>query len=480
TDNVGLIGYADFGSSISNLGLVGGSVTGGRLVGGLVGFSAAGSSITPAYAPGAGPGRESVRGLLGSNGATITQAYATGAVAGRRYVGGLVGITGGSITQAYATGAVTGTGDNVGGLVGSHLSGTITQAYATGAVTGSEDVGGLVGENDSGTITQAYATGAVTGTGDNVGGLVGQNRGTITQAYATGAVTGSAFVGGLVGRNGGTVQNSFWFQPTGGSRNSLNNGIGTGLDEAAMRNPASFAGWDLSSTWNLQNAPRPFLRYWQQSLTATVANVTTTYTGNDFAGTPGISYSVSGFVPETAPVFDYNGGGAPRHAGTYTINACCLSTQQYVATVVPGTLTINPRQITVRANDLARDYGFANPPLTYRITSGSLANGDSFAGSLATNAGLLSQAGSYAITQGSLALSANYTMSFVPGTLTVRPTAMMSNGGFASTLVAWMNENGQMFWMRRGNTQRPISATDMSFGTAFMTELLSSGGLNAQ
>jgi hypothetical protein len=106
--------------------------------------------------------------------------------------------------------------------------------------------------------------------------------------------------------------------------------------------------------------------------------------------------------------------------------------------------------------------------------------GDTFTGSLVTNAGLLSEAGSYAITQGSLALSANYTMSFVPGTLTVRPTAMMSNGGFGSTLAAWMDENGQMFWMRRGNTQRPFSGTDMSFGTAFMTELLSSGGLNAQ
>ncbi|MCA3428323.1 MAG: hypothetical protein INF71_01835 [Roseomonas sp.] len=167
--------------------------------------------------------------------------------------------------------------------------------------------------------------------------------------------------------------------------------------------------------------------------------------------------------------------------GSYAINQGDLAaSSNYALTYVGNNLTVTPRQITVQATNLARDYGFANPPLTYRITSGSLANGDSFAGSLATNAGLLSQAGSYAITQGSLALSANYTMSFVPGTLTVRPTALMSNGGFGSTLAAWMNENGQMFWMRRGNTQRPFSGTDMSFGTAFMTGLLSSGGLNAQ
>jgi hypothetical protein len=42
-----------------------------------------------------------------------------------------------------------------------------------------------------------------------------------------------------------------------------------------------------------------------------------------------------------------------------------------------------------------------------------------------------------------------------------------------------MDQNGQLFWMRRGSTQRLFSGTDMSFGTVFFTELLSSGGLNA-
>ncbi|MCA3432269.1 MAG: filamentous hemagglutinin N-terminal domain-containing protein, partial [Roseomonas sp.] len=136
TPDVGLVGYAGSGSSISNLGLVGGSVTGGNYVGGLVGW----------------------------NQGAITQAYATGMVAGSNYVGGLVGWNnGGSITQAYATGAVTGQ-SHVGGLVGSNEAGSITQAYAIGAVTGSGSfVGGLVGWNNGGSITQAYATGAVTG-----------------------------------------------------------------------------------------------------------------------------------------------------------------------------------------------------------------------------------------------------------------------------------------------------------------------------
>ncbi|MFN7306183.1 MAG: GLUG motif-containing protein, partial [Acetobacteraceae bacterium] len=104
TDFVGLIGYAGSGSSISNLGLVGGSVSGSARVGGLV----------------------------GANAGTITQAYVTGAVTGVSFsVGGLVGgnAAGGSIEQSYATGAVVGSGLYVGGLVGVN-GGTITQAYA--------------------------------------------------------------------------------------------------------------------------------------------------------------------------------------------------------------------------------------------------------------------------------------------------------------------------------------------------------------
>ena len=449
-DNVGLIGFSGSISGISNLGLVGGSVTGGAAVGGLVGVNF--GSITQSHATGAVTGAvaesPSVGGLVGINdGGSITQSYATGAVTGSAYgmfVGGLVGTNlGGSIMQSYATGAVTGSAGStyVGGLVGFNiLGGSITQSYATGAVTGSANgafVGGLVGENSGGSITQSYATGAVTGD-VYVGGLVGTNNfgSSITQSYATGAVTGGFFFGGLVGGNVGTVQTSFWFKPADGTRNSLDNGFGTGLNATAMRNPASFTGWDLSSTWNLENAPRPFLRYWQQSLTATVANVTTTYNANDYAGTPGINYSVSGFVPETAPVFNYNGGAAPRDAGTYTITACCLSsTQQYAATaVVPGTLTINPASLTLSGG---RTYNGETAAAGATLTANGV-NGESFA---LTGAGVaasknvgtaaLSGLGDLALGTGANgALSSNYTaLSHTGSSYSITPASLTITGG---------------------------------------------------
>ena len=227
TDYVGLIGIG--GKTVRNLGLVGGSVTGrgyvgalvgdwsgsatavyatgpvtgsGNYVGGLMGYTRGGSTLTNTYATGNVTGTNKTKyfvgGLVGyAMTSTITNAYATGAVAAEFWVGGLVGSTrGGSISQSYATGAVTGN-QSIGGLVGNG-DGTIDKSYATGAVSGFATIGGLVGYSYS-TISQSYATGAVSGRGAPVGGLVGNNSGTIYQSYATGTVKGGSSTGGLVG-----------------------------------------------------------------------------------------------------------------------------------------------------------------------------------------------------------------------------------------------------------------------------------------
>ncbi|MCA3586305.1 MAG: filamentous hemagglutinin N-terminal domain-containing protein [Methylocystis sp.] len=170
------------------------------------------------------------------------------------------------------------------------------------------------------------------------------------------------------------------------------------------------------------------------------------------------------------------------NVGSYAISQGDLAANSnYTLSFTSGrTMAVTPRLITVRANDLARDYGQPNPSLTYSISSGGLVNGDRFTGSLFTSAGLQSEAGSYVISQGSLSLSANYAMSFVPGTLTVRRAAAVSSDGVGSTTIAWMSQNGQLFWLHRGHMQFPWSMTDRSFGTPFMIRMLSSGGLNAE
>jgi len=153
---------------------------------------------------------------------------------------------------------ITGSGDWVGGLVGtngglgSYRRGRITNCYSTGAVSGSRDVGGLVGWNN-GTIKDSYAAGSVAGL-SRVGGLAGTNgatgwkvftTGVISNCYSVSSVTGTADVGGLLGTDeGGEVSRCFWDIETSGQATSDG---GTGKTTAEMRTAKTFldAGWDL-------------------------------------------------------------------------------------------------------------------------------------------------------------------------------------------------------------------------------------------
>ncbi|WP_238254419.1 beta strand repeat-containing protein, partial [Methylorubrum podarium] len=255
---LGLFGYTS--GTIRDIGLVGGSVSGGdsAVVGALVGLLGQGSapaSVVNAWSSATVSGGNAaiVGGLIGqtyaSGGAPtlVANSYSTGAVTtgatiGRAAVaGGLVGTQTApgdtaTISGSYATGTVAG-GSNasLGGLVGYNESGntlgtprtaSIVNSYATGSVgpanagVPTNSVGGLVGVNttDAGisTISGSFATGAVSngGTGSQggnaAGGLVGANQAngtngvaSITDSFATGAATGqsAARIGGLVGWN---------------------------------------------------------------------------------------------------------------------------------------------------------------------------------------------------------------------------------------------------------------------------------------
>ncbi|MCM2308405.1 MAG: filamentous hemagglutinin N-terminal domain-containing protein, partial [Sulfuritalea sp.] len=216
--NAGLFG-AIGAATISNVGLIGGSVTGSYNVGALVG-SNTGGTVRNSYAEttvtAAGTGAVSIPGmpaqmakaggLVGLNsGGTVTESHATGTVSGIRATGGLVGLNigGSTLSFSYASGKVSGT-EMIGGLVGINdyqNTNLITDSYATGNVSGTSTLGGLVGWNGH-TITRSHASGNVSGTGNSVGGLAGYNRWqTISDSYATGSVTGYDQVGGLVGYN---------------------------------------------------------------------------------------------------------------------------------------------------------------------------------------------------------------------------------------------------------------------------------------
>ena len=80
-------------------------------------------------------------------------------ITGGDIVGSVVGDNYGTVTACTASGNVSGT-SRIGGVVGRNTSGTLTACYhASGNVSGTSNVGGVVGYNISGTLTACYWSG---------------------------------------------------------------------------------------------------------------------------------------------------------------------------------------------------------------------------------------------------------------------------------------------------------------------------------
>jgi len=169
----------------------------------------------------------------------------------------------------------------------------------------------------------------------------------------------------------------------------------------------------------------------QASTTTSITAATVTY--ND-AGIVTVGVTSPGATPSGSVSLKVDGGAVMNaalsnssatfsinglNAGDHTLTASYAAQGAFAASSATGTLHVNPRPTTVKADPKSKTYGTADPILTYQITSGSLVNGDNFTGSLARTAG--QDAGTYAIQQGTLALSANYTLTYAGADLTITP-----------------------------------------------------------
>lgn len=113
-------------------------------------------------------------------------------------------------------------------------------------------------------------------------------------------------------------------------------------------------------------------------------------------------------------------------AGGYPITAGGASSSNYSMNYNAGTLTVNPAVLTITANNQSKVYGTGNPVLTV-IYSGFV-NGDTFAvlttlPTVTTTAISSSNVGVYTITPIG-AGTANYSINYNPGTLTVNAAAL--------------------------------------------------------
>lgn len=193
-NNVGFFAYLDGGGSVKNLRIKGNvTATTSSDVGGIVG------------------------NLL--NG-TIEHCAFQGTVKGNAFVGGIVGYSksGTTLTACFASGSVEATNSQAGGIVGSNYT-TITHCYSSAEVTAkgtnSGNVGGIAGLN-SGNISHCYATGKITAN-NQAGGIAGatSNGSVLSNCIALNAEvssTGNQFFGRVAGLNGsGTLtDNAAW------------------------------------------------------------------------------------------------------------------------------------------------------------------------------------------------------------------------------------------------------------------------------
>jgi gliding motility-associated-like protein len=177
------------------------------------------------------------------------------------------------------------------------------------------------------------------------------------------------------------------------------------------------------------------ISYVAGTLTVTTVNLTVTADAQTKAygdANPGLTITYSGFVNgdtsaslTTAPTITTS-AVATSPVGTYPITASGAASTNYTFTYVDGTLTVTPVSLTITADDQTKVYGDANPTLTASYTG--FVNGDTSASlttapTITTTADATSSIGNYPITA-SGAASANYTITYVAGTLAVTPVAL--------------------------------------------------------
>ncbi|HVU24066.1 MAG TPA: MBG domain-containing protein, partial [Opitutus sp.] len=164
-----------------------------------------------------------------------------------------------------------------------------------------------------------------------------------------------------------------------------------------------------------------------------------TYTANSASRTygafdPAFSATVTGFqqgIPDDvtgAPTFSTTATQSSG-VGSYTLNLGrgTLASSNYDFTFVPGTLTITAAPLIITADDQTRRQGLANPALTVSYNGFVLGQDASVVSGLTvtTPAGVSSPVGAYAITPAG-ATAPNYAITFVPGTLNVTATALLT------------------------------------------------------
>ena len=142
-----------------------------------------------------------------------------------------------------------------------------------------------------------------------------------------------------------------------------------------------------------------------------------TFTADTFVNGDTAATALTGALSTTAT--------AASPVANYPISQGTLAAANYTITFVSGTLSVTTAPLVITADNKTKTAGAVNPPLTF--TPSGFVNGDTVSSlttqpTLSTTATTTSPASTYPITA-SGAVDPNYSISYVPGTLTVTAVA---------------------------------------------------------
>ncbi len=150
-------------------------------------------------------------------------------------------------------------------------------------------------------------------------------------------------------------------------------------------------------------------------ITVTADDITKEYGTTD----PALTYTItSGSLVGTDVLTGSLTRDPDENVDNYSITQGSLDNANYTITFETANFSIIPKEITVSADEITKEYGTTDPTLTYTITSGSLVGTDVLTGSLTRTTG--ENIGDYNISQGSLD-NANYTITFETANFSITP-----------------------------------------------------------
>ncbi|MGB7848355.1 MAG: MBG domain-containing protein [Candidatus Acidiferrum sp.] len=163
---------------------------------------------------------------------------------------------------------------------------------------------------------------------------------------------------------------------------------------------------------------------------------TTTFLGTEFAAAGLLNGDTATSVTLTSA-----GAAATAAAGSYAIvpsAAVGTGLTNYLITYTNGTLTVNGAPLTITANNASKTYGQAATFAATAFTSSGLLNGDTITGVTLTSTGAVATAavGPYAIVPSAAVGTGigSYTITYLPGTLTVGPAPLTITANNASKI----------------------------------------------